>query len=67
MPSSSRTRRARDDAPQNRSGGRSYDPSRLYKMLETACLDLPTPAEVSYYKLYLMEFILYYMFDFDLA
>ena len=66
MPSSSRTRRARDDAPQNRSGGRNYDPSRLYKMLETACLDLPTPAEVSY-NVYLMEFILYYMFDVDLA
>ena len=38
-----------DDAQRrSSSGNNNYDPSRLYKMLETACLDLPTPAEVSF-------------------
>lgn len=46
MPATS-SRRRRNDPGREPSQDPNFDPSRLYKMLEKAFLDIPTPAEVS--------------------
>jgi hypothetical protein len=49
---SSRSRRRNDPAPpssaQYQASNYDHDPARLYKILEKAFLDIPTPAEVRF-------------------